>query len=134
MTDDEFLAAFERCSLTKADWTHAAHVRVGWLYSSTGESFDCVLVKVRQAIKRFNHAVLNKPDGYHETITHGFLRLIQERLRIAPPGEDFASFRLKHADLFSSSALEKHYSKALLDSPLARQEFVAPDLAPLPDG
>ncbi len=132
MRDDEFLAAFENCSLTRADWTHAAHVRVGWLYLSTGDSFDGVLATVRDGIKRFNRAVLDKPEGYHETITHGFLRLIRARVLSGPPHLDFASFQQTHPDLFSSKALGNYYSKALLDSPRARHEFVGPDLAPLP--
>ena len=37
MTDKEFLAAFENCSLTRENWTHAAHVRMAWLYLSTGD-------------------------------------------------------------------------------------------------
>ena len=133
MTDVEFLAAFENCSLTREDWTHAAHVRMAWLYLSTGDSFDCVLTKVRDAIKRFNQAVIKKPGAYHETVTYAFLRLIRARRRDGTPGEDFATFRTKHADLFCSKTLEKHYSKALLDSSRARQEFVPPDLSPLPE-
>jgi hypothetical protein len=132
MSDDEFLAAFENCTLTRSDWTHAAHVRVGWLYLSTGRSFDGVLATVRAGIKRFNRTVLDKPDGYHETITHGFLRLIRARLLSGPPSDSFASFQQMHPELFCSKAIGHHYSKALLDSPRARQEFVPPDLAPLP--
>jgi hypothetical protein len=133
MTDDAFLTAFERCELTKADWTHAAHVRVGWLYLATGDPFDCVLTRVRRAIQRFNLVVLDKPEGYHETITHAFLRLIVARREADGMDTDFASFRSTHADLFSSKILGKYYSKALLDSLEARQRFVLPDLEPLPD-
>lgn len=133
MTDDAFLTAFERCELTRADWTHAAHVRVGWLYLATGDPFDCVLARVRQAIQRFNLAVLNKPEGYHETITHAFLRLIAARRVADGMDQDFASFRSKHADLFSSNVLGRHYRKATIDSPEARRQFVLPDLEPLPE-
>ena len=132
MSDDDFLAAFESCTLTRADWTHAAHVRVGWLYLSTGDSFDGVLATVRDGIQRFNRTVLDKPEGYHETITHGFLRLIRARLLSGPPCEDFASFCQRNPELFCSKTIGNHYSKALLDSPRARQEFVPPDLTPFP--
>lgn len=133
MTDHEFLAAFEHCSLTTADWTHAAHVRVGWLYLATGDPFECVLARVRQAIKRFNLAVLNKPEGYHETITHAFLRLILAR-RWECATIDFEVFYSKNPDLFNSQTLANYYSKDLLNSSEARRQFVQPDLAPLPEG
>ena len=32
MSDDAFLAAFERCHIARKDWTHEAHVRVAWLF------------------------------------------------------------------------------------------------------
>ncbi len=34
MTDDEFLAAFEDCTLPFEQWHHRAHVRVAFLYAS----------------------------------------------------------------------------------------------------
>jgi hypothetical protein len=132
MTDDAFLAAFERCELTRADWTHAAHVRVGWLILANSASFEIALTTVRQAIQRFNLAVLDKPTGYHETITHAFLRLILAR-RSECATTDFECFRSSNPDLFTSTALAKNYSKDLLDSPEARRVFVPPDLAPLPE-
>ena len=104
MSDEEFLAAFERCSLTRADWTHAAHVRVGWLYLSTGAAFDTVMDTVREGTSRFNRTVLDKPDGYHETITHGFLHLIRARLQSSLPDDGFAAFWKMNPELFCSSA------------------------------
>jgi hypothetical protein len=132
MTDEAFLAAFERCELTKGDWTHAAHVRVGWLFLAKAPSFEIALARVRLAIQRFNLTVLDKPTGYHETITHAFLRLILARCAECA-ATDFAVFRSKNLDLFDSQALAKHYSKDVLGSPQARREFVPPDLEPLPE-
>jgi hypothetical protein len=132
MTDAEFLAAFEGCTLTRQQWTHAAHVRMAWLYLQSGQSFEAVFSKTRQNIQRFNRAVLGKPEGYHETITYAFLRLIRSRLQSDSPDSAFASFRLRHPDLLSSGVLARYFSKELLDSSQARQEVVTPDLAPLP--
>lgn len=33
MTDDEFIAAFEDRAIAREDWTHEAHVRMGWIYA-----------------------------------------------------------------------------------------------------
>jgi hypothetical protein len=42
ITDDDkaFLLSFEECSLGAKCWTHAAHVRMGWLVLETSSSFD----------------------------------------------------------------------------------------------
>jgi hypothetical protein len=150
MTDDEFLCAFERCTIARKDWTHEAHVRMAWLYAtripSDGEVFD----RVRSGIKKLNgvfvrrqqilcRALPTKPkdprglDGYHETITVAFVTVIASRIR---PDEDFPAFRDRNPDLFDSklSALLKHYSPQLLFSSSAKVEFLEPDLEPLPAG
>lgn len=152
MTDDEFLCAFERCTISRMGWTHEAHVRMAWLYltrvPSDGEVFECV----RSGIKNLNAAFVRqqvarcirgpiKPkekdprglDGYHETITVAFVTVIASRV---VPGEDFAAFRARNPDLFDSklSALLKHYSPERLFSSPAKAEFIEPDLEPLPDG
>ncbi|MBN9122860.1 MAG: hypothetical protein J0I06_27600 [Planctomycetes bacterium] len=148
MTDDEFLCAFERCTLARKDWTHEAHVRMAWLYAMRIPSAGEVLDRVRGGIKKLNavfvrrqqvlcRALPSKPkdprglDGYHETITVAFVTLIASRVE---PGEDFAAFRGRNPDLFDSklSVLLKHYSPERLFSPAAKVELLAPDLEPLP--
>ena len=71
------------------------------------------------------------PNGYHETITVAFVRVIAARLA---PGEDFPAFRARNPDLLDRTlaALLRHYTKELLHSPEARKAFVAPDVQTLP--
>ncbi len=149
MTDDEFLCAFERCSIARKDWTHEAHVRMAWLYvtrtPADGEVFD----RVRGGIKKLNSVFVRrqqvlcrglptKPkdprglDGYHETITVAFVTVIAARVRA---GEDFPAFRDRNPDLFDRklSALLRYYSPERLFSPPAKAEFLEPDLEPLPE-
>ena len=50
--DDEFVAAFEACTLLPAQFTHAAHVRAAWWYLQhypLGEAMD----RFRTALRRF---------------------------------------------------------------------------------
>lgn len=131
MTDAEFLASVEGCTFPSSEWTHVAHVRMGWLYCTKGEPFESVLATCRRTIQQFNVAVLHK-DAYHETITNAFLRLILSRVCGSPPGETFAAFCLRNPDLLSSQVLTNYFSSQILDSDLARAEVVLPDRAPLP--
>jgi hypothetical protein len=148
MTDDDFLCAFERCTIARKDWTHEAHVRMAWLYltriPADGEVFD----RVRNGIKKLNATFVRrqqmmcmprpaKPkdprglDGYHETITVAFVTVIASRIE---PGEDFPAFRDRNPDLFDRklSVLLKYYSPERLFSSPAKAEFLEPDLAPFP--
>ena len=147
MTDDEFLTAFEECKVERKDWTHEAHVRMAWLYLTRLPASENVFDRVRGGIKKLNATfarqrsmlcmrAANPKDargltGYHETITAAFVTLIASR---AKPGEDFATFRDHNPDLFDSKfpTILKHYSPARLYSPIAKKEFIEPDLVPLP--
>lgn len=148
MSDDEFLCAFERCSLNRKDWTHEAHVRMAWLYVTRTPSDGEALDRVRSGIKKLNATFTRrrqvtcmrmppKPkdprglDGYHETVTVAFVTLIAARVK---PGECFAAFRERNPDLFDRKlpALLKHYSPERLFSAPAKTEFLDPDLEPLP--
>jgi hypothetical protein len=148
MTDDEFLCAFEECTLERKDWTHAAHVRMAWLYLTRIQSVPGTLDRVRGGIKKLNASFISRLqasgvlppekapdprglDGYHETITVAFVTVIASRIRA---GEDFAAFRERNADLFDRKfpALLKHYTSDRLYSSMAKSEFLEPDLEPLP--
>ena len=149
MSDDDFLCAFERCSLNRRDWTHEAHVRMAWLCVTRTASESSAIDRVRFGIKKLNSTFVRrqqvlcvarppKPkdprglDGYHETITVAFVIVIAARVE---PGERFAAFRDRNPDLFDRklSALLKHYSPDRLFSDPAKTEFLEPDLEPLPE-
>lgn len=125
--DRNFLNAFEDCSMQSACWTHAAHVRMGWLVLETSDSFEHALERMRVGIMRFNSS--KNSIGYHETITVAFATLINSR-RL--PGEDFQSFAKRNGDLFEKGCLSRFYTLKTLRSAAARDEFVPPDLCDLP--
>jgi hypothetical protein len=131
MTDEEFVTAFEQCTLPRAEWTHLAHIRLAWLYLGR-YPFDLALDRVRDGIRCYNAS--QGSDGYHETITVAFVRLIRSRMATREAGEDFDGFRSRNPELFDRRPpiLERHYDPATLASAVARREFVEPDREPLP--
>lgn len=131
MSDAALLAAFESCTLPKAEWTHEAHVRTAWIYLTT-RSYDDALTALRTGIPKYNRSLGNK-TGYHDTVTVAFARIIAARI-LASPDDDFPDFRERHSDLFakSPSPLARYYSRERLASPEAVASFVEPDISPLP--
>ena len=66
----EFVAAWEACTLTKADWTHAAHVAVGSYYVVLNPS--TAFERMKSGLLKFNESVggvNSDTSGYHETLT-----------------------------------------------------------------
>ena len=132
MTDEEFLRAFEATTLPYEQWTHRAHVKVGFLYLR-GRSFSAALNLMRDAIQAYNAVNHEKVRrGYHETVTQAFLRLIAAAEPRDPRFIDAESFCDANPELLDQSILGRYYSPEVLRTDRSRTEFVRPDLQPLP--
>ncbi|MGE0044115.1 MAG: hypothetical protein AB7H88_02895 [Vicinamibacterales bacterium] len=112
---------------TLAEFHHADHIRMAWLYVR-----ECGL---EEAIARFSRdlrhfaAAKGAPGLYHATITWAYLALIAERDAQAP-GAAWDTFAQANPDLFAwkPSVLDTYYSEARLWSDEARARFVMPDI------
>jgi 8-oxo-dGTP pyrophosphatase MutT (NUDIX family) len=133
VSDDDFLKAFEDCSLPFTHWNHRAHVRVAFMYLSRlglAEGID----QMRSGIKAYNtaHGVEDGPaTGYHETTTQAFMRLIHQALRKRGPFQDSHEFCERNPEFLDRRVLLRYYTRDRLMEPAAKIGFVEPDLAPL---
>jgi hypothetical protein len=137
MTDDELVNAWETLVLPLDQWDHLAHVRVAFTYLKR-HPFPEALDKMRAGIKAFNarHRVPETPTiGYNETTTHALMHLIAATIRAygeARPTPNGDSFCDTHPQLMTPCALRLFYTPLRRAHPLAKTQFVEPDLAPLP--
>jgi hypothetical protein len=127
MNDREFVEAFEACAIARADFHHADHVRLAWIYLSEHPLIEAI-GRFTTSLQRFA-AHHNVPGLYHETITWAYLLLIRERMLRADAPGDWESFRAANGDLFARapSILERYYSPETLKSDIARRTFLLPD-------
>ena len=127
MNDNEFVAAFENCTLPAESFRHADHVKVGFLYLSRYPVLEAIR-HFSASLTRFATAI-GKPNLYNETITWSYLLLIRERLARAGRPQTWAEFAAANADLldWSSNILKRYYREETLRSELARSIFVFPD-------
>ena len=136
-SDEDFLRRFEDLSLAKEEWTHRAHVKIGYCYLAR-LPFDDALVRVREGIQRLNtsHGVVEGPlEGYNETTTHAFLHLIaatRAAYRKTFPTFDADAFCDRHTQLMNRNVLRLFYTPERRTDPRAKSEFLEPDLTPLP--
>lgn len=134
LTDAELLAQFERCTLTAERWHHAEHIRIGYLYLRR-HPFEAALERMRVGLKALNtaQAVPESLDrGYHETVTRGWLQLVQVILSEYGPAGTSGEFLELHPELSQRKSLRLFYSRDRIMSWEAKAGFVEPDLAPLP--
>ena len=130
---DDFVARFQERTLSKSEWTHAAHLSVGaWHVHRYG--VDGAVERLRRGIRALNdsHGTANTDSsGYHETITRAYAHLIAEFLseqRENTLAEQVGA--LLASPLAHKNALLEYYSKELLMSVGARREWSGPDLRP----
>ncbi len=134
MTDEELLERFERQAVPADAWNHRAHLRVAYLYLRRFE-FETALQRMRAGIRALN-AAHDVPDsrtsGYHETVTHAWLRILSGALEAHGPAATSAAFLDLHPELSQRTLLRRFYSRDRIMTLEAKRKFVAPDLAPLP--
>jgi hypothetical protein len=134
MNDDDFVKQFEACQFPADQWHHRAHVKLAYLYLLR-DGLEAAGEKLRLGIRAYNAAnhIHDSPtSGYHETITQFWLRVIAVTVSLygrCKTADEFLDF---HSQLGQKKNHRLFYSPELLMSPLAKREFVEPDLTPLP--
>src|SRR5690349_8230734 len=125
---------FESCTLTRAEWTHAAHVSVAvWYVMWCGK--DEATERMRTGIQRLN-AALGVPTtptgGYHETVTCFYVWLVARELRNARIDASLAEITNAVVAVCDDRTIPlRYYSRDRLMSREARMTWVDPDLRPL---
>ncbi|WDI42666.1 MOSC domain-containing protein [Bremerella sp. P1] len=135
MNDQQFLTAFESCTLPQEEWTHLAHVRAAVLIASQNTWPEAVRL-MRSRIQAYN-AATNTPEelerGYHETLTLAFMRLIYTACQKDGSFTNAAAFMDRHPELLEKKAILRYYSRERILTWDAKQRFVPPDIQPLPN-
>lgn len=127
MTDEEFVAAFENCTLPLASFRHADHVRMAFLYLSKYSPLDA-LRNFSTSLAKFATAH-GKTSLYNATITWAYMLIIQERLARVEQRQNWVEFAAANQDLLDrdDSVLNKYYREETRMSDFARSTFVFPD-------
>ncbi len=130
MDDQAFLQAFEDGTLSPAEFSHRGHIRMAWLYLQA-YGWEEGIIHIRIGIQRFA-ARLGATNKYHETITVFWVRVVHHMITEQPQIASFDDYLVAFPQILDSHLIERHYSTELLKSPLARQQWVEPDLIVLP--
>jgi hypothetical protein len=131
MNDDEFIVAFEGCTLD--EFHHRDHIKVAYLYLCR-HPLDEAITKVSTGLKALALAWKAPVDalekGYHETMTQAWVRLVQVAINDCGAGECADAFCDQHPKLMQKTHLWSFYSRERLITWKAKREFVEPDLCP----
>jgi hypothetical protein len=84
VTDTEFARAFEVGAVRNADFHHADHLRLAWVYLDEASTLDEATARMAAVLRRFA-AGAGKPEKYSDAITGFFMRELAAA-RAAMPG------------------------------------------------
>ena len=136
LPDADFVREFESGGIALRDWDHRGHVRFGWVALEAESTFERALDRVRSGLTAHLALAIQAGEtpefGYHETITHFWLRLVDRVRRAEPRHVDSTAFCAAHPELLDKTLLRRHFSKGLLLGEEPRRIYVEPDLAPMP--
>jgi hypothetical protein len=125
-------------TLPRPDWTHEAHLAAClWLLRDRPDIHpEHQLPDIIRSYNASVGGVNSDSEGYHETITQAYVRLIREWLSRNDRGEPLAKLvnTLLESPLGRRDVLLQHWSTERLFSSTARRDWVDPDLLPLGAG
>lgn len=134
MNDAKFIEAFEAAAIPSEQWNHRAHVRMAFLYLRDlplEEALDVIRNGIR-TLNKANGIVDSATEGYHETATVAWARVIASCIAHHGPIDTFDSFASANPHLCQRTLLRGYYTRERIMGAEARRSFVEPDLAPLP--
>lgn len=130
LDEDEFVAAVEECRFANAEFRHADHIRLAWIYVRRYGARQAE-ERILETIRRFAISQGHERK-YHGTLTRAWLRLVATAQHLTPGATGFDDFIAKHGWLLDRSALTAFYSDSRLSSEAARSGWADPDRRPLP--
>lgn len=128
--DEAFRQDFEAGRIAPADFNHAAHVRLAYVYLCSAD-VDSAAQQMRASLLRFLEQNAIPASKFHETITRAWVLAVRHFMD-REAGSSHADFIARHPVLLDSRIMLSHYSVEVLFSADARAGFIAPDIEPIP--
>jgi hypothetical protein len=131
LDDDAFLTEVRAGRPPGGRFAHADHIRLARLLVRR-EGAEAGERRVAETIRALA-AAQGAPALYHETVTLAWCRLVAAADASSAPRATFAELLAANPELTDKTYLFRFYSAQALSEPAARERWIEPDLAPLPD-
>ena len=131
LEDREFRRAFEACETKPAEFDHAAHVRLAYIYLCE-HPVEVAAARMKQSLIAFLFHLGIGEAKYHETITRAWIMAVGHFMTESAACPSASAFIKANPRLLDSKIMLTHYSAEVLFSPGARQAFVEPDIRSIP--
>lgn len=127
LSDAQFIAQLESCSLDPALFTHEAHLRLAWINIKNHAIEEAVELTQYQIINYVEHLGAN--DKYNTTLTVAATRAVYHFM-LKEETYSFNEFIAKAPRLKTEfkKLIESHYGFDIFNSQEAKEKYLEPDL------
>ena len=129
--DENFQCAFEAMQVAPANFDHAAHVRLAYVYLCRHPVDEAAAAMKRAILGYLNHLGVGETK-YHETMTRAWVMAVDFFMKKNGVCPSSADFMRRSPELLDSKIMLTHYSAQTLFSAEARRQFVTPDIQSIP--
>ena len=130
--DLQFQRSFEAFKVEPSAFGHAAHIRLAYVYLCQSSPEEAALRMKASLLAFLDHLGVGSTK-FHETMTKAWIKAVRHFMDLSNHAASSAEFIALNPRLLDTQIMLKHYSASLLFSPVARSEFVEPDVAPIPE-
>ena len=132
--DQSFQRDVESCAFPVSEFNHRAHLRLAYIYLVQGDDVEWAIGKMRETLlKLLMFAGIDPSQKYHETMTRAWLMIVHQFMNSGVEANSADQFLNGNKSLMGADTLYQYYSEDRLYSQHARQEFLKPDIKPLPN-
>ena len=130
-SDRRFMEEVESARFPADQFSHRAHIRLAYCYLCESD-VDEACARIRRTILGLLAANGADDSKFHVTLTRAWMMAVHHFMNRAPDTASADQF-IGHDDrLLDTAIMLTHYTRDRLFSEDAREEFVEPDLDPIP--
>ncbi len=128
--DKSFLSAFENATLDVMAFHHREHLRLAYILLVI-DDVKTAHLKARAGLQRLlQHNAIS--SEYHETLTLAWMQAVKHFMFLTQSASSSEHFIEQNQILLDKQIMFTHYSRSVIEGEKSRNEYIPPDLEPIP--
>lgn len=128
--EKEYLKSFQNMTLDIETFHHKQHLLVTYVLL-IDHNIEETYLYIKSGILNILKHVGVDTTKYHETMTYGWVLIVQYFLHNSKPCKSFEEFISQNTQLLDLNILYEHYSRKLIETKKARLNIIEPDVKPI---
>lgn len=125
--EKNYVKNFKACSLDLNNFHHKQHLLITYVLLIDNNIED-TYKEIKNGVLTILNSVGVDLTKYHETMSYGWILIVQHFMHKTPPCSNFDEFITQNGQLLDVNILHQYYSKTLIQTEKARTNILNPDI------